>query len=90
MNYDGRGGWFTFLHAPHYVGPVPSSRVFTSRRRRLGSDTWSSTSPVLLASGWGGSREREGSLTWVLTGGGAEFFVDGGVLLELRGDVAAV
>ena len=54
------------------------------------ADAWTSASPVLLASGWGGSREREGSLTWVLTGGGAEFFVDGGVLLELRGDVAAV
>ena len=54
------------------------------------ADAWSSASPVLLVGGWGGSREREGSLTWVLTGGGAELFVDGGVLLELRGDVAAV
>ena len=54
------------------------------------ADAWSSASPVLLVGGWGGSREREGSLTWVLAGGGAEFFVDGGVLLELRGDVAAV
>ena len=51
---------------------------------------WSRASPVLLVGGWGGSREREGSLTWVLTGGGAELFVDGGVLLELRGNVTAV
>ena len=45
---------------------------------------------MLLVSGWDDSRGREGSLTWVPAGGGAELLVDGGVLLELRGDVAAV
>ena len=35
-----------------------------------------------------GGRAR--SHTWMLAGGGAELLVDGGVLLELRSDVAAV
>ena len=45
---------------------------------------------MLLVSGWGDYRGSEGLLTWVLAGGGAELLVDGGVLLELRSDVAAV
>ena len=51
---------------------------------------WSGAAPELLAGGWDDSRGRAGSLTWVLAGGGAELLVDGGVLLELRSDVAAV
>ena len=56
----------------------------------MGMDAWSGATPVLLVGGWDDSRGRAGSLTWVLAGGGAELLVDGGVLLELRSDVAAV
>ena len=45
---------------------------------------------MLLVRGWGDYRGREGLLTWVLAGGGAELLVDGGMLVELRSDVAAV
>ena len=55
-----------------------------------GVDAWSGAAPMLLVRGWGDYRGREGLLTWVLAGGGAELLVDGGVLLELRSDVAAV